>query len=81
MWYIKRGYTFGYDFSDIPVYHCDAIKIPGGIPKAIYNCPWWVKPLLIFFSPSVYYMRTYGKLLAEGFAEGLKSVHIKIPLD
>ena len=45
-WYIKRGYTFWHDF----------VRIDENITrmKARYNCPLWVKPLLIFFSPSVY---------------------------
>ena len=55
-WYVKKGYRFGYDYSNV----------------AVWNCPWWVKPLLIFFSPSVYFMN-YGKLLADGFMKGLKN--------
>lgn len=45
-WYIKRGYMFYYDFVRI---NEEVIRI-----RARYNCPLWVKPLLIFFSPSVY---------------------------
>ena len=39
-WYVNNGYKFGYDSSSV----------------AVWRCPWWVKPLLIFFSPSVYFM-------------------------
>ena len=45
-WYIKRGYTFYYDFVQFNE------EVTG--MRARYNCPLWVKPLLIFFSPSVY---------------------------
>ena len=55
-WYVKKGYKFFYDSSNI----------------AVWRCPWWVKPLLIFFSPSVYFMN-YGKLFADGFMKGLKN--------
>lgn len=68
-WYVKRGYTFGYDFTDVPVYSDGYLSTPGGIPKTIWNCPWWVKPLLIFFSPSVYMSKTYGEGLTKGFYE------------
>ena len=56
-WYVKKGYKFGYDSSCVAVWHC----------------PWWVKPLLIFFSPSVYFVQAYGKLIVDGFMEGLKN--------
>ena len=72
LWYIKRGYTFGYDISTTFVYRDDdPVAIPERIPNAIWDCPWWVRPLLIFFSPSVYQTETVGKALAEGFAAGL----------
>ena len=56
-WYVKKGYKFGYDSSNVAVWHC----------------PWWVKPLLIFFSPSVYFAEAYGKMIVYGFTEGLKN--------
>ena len=71
-WYVKKGYKFGYDFTDAPVYDDGFMKTPAGVPKSVWNCPWWVKPLLIFFSPSVYFIETYGKLAVDGFMEGLK---------
>ena len=56
-WYVKKGYRFGYDYSNV----------------AVWNCPWWVKPLLIFFSPSVYFAEAYGKMIVYGFTGGLKN--------
>ena len=55
-WYVKNGYKFGYDSSHVAVWHC----------------PWWVKPLLIFFSPSVYFM-ICGKMFTDGFLRCLKN--------
>lgn len=72
-WYVKRGYTFGYDFTDVPVYTDGYLSTPGGMPKVRFNCPKWVKPLLIFFSPSVYQQETLAKYIIEGFEEGLRS--------
>lgn len=48
-WYIKKGYIFGYDEQ----------------MNAVWKCPWWVRPLLIFFSPSVYFRRKWGELFQE----------------
>lgn len=73
IWYIKRGYTFGYDFTGVPVYDDGFMRTPMGIPRAAWTCPMWVRPLLIFFSPSVYGMETYGKAITEGFERGLRS--------
>ena len=70
-WYIKRGYTFGY--SGVPVYTDGLLVTPLEMPEAIWKCPWWVKPLLIFFSPSIYYRDTWGRLIYEGLMEGLNS--------
>lgn len=73
-WYIKRGYTFGYDYTGVPIHSDELVKIPGGIPTAVWGCPRWVRPLLIFFSPSVYYnhiaMR-YAKAISDGILDGL----------
>lgn len=73
LWYIKRGYTFGYDFTDTFVYTDGVLKSPLGLPKSVFRCPFWVKPLLIFFSPSVYYAETIGRVVSEGFENGLRS--------
>lgn len=71
-WYVKRGYTFGYDFSGVPVVKYGPFRAPLGVPDSQFTCSWWVKPLLIFFSPSVYYVETTGRLLSEGLMEGMK---------
>lgn len=71
-WYARRGYSFRYDFTGIPVFDDGIIKTPLGIPKAVFDCSDWVKPLLIFFSPSVYVREAWGRELLEGFVTGLK---------
>lgn len=70
-WYIKRGYRFGYDFDGVQVVEYGPLKIPLDIPESQFTCPWWVKPLLIFFSPSVYCVETTGRWFNEGFVRGL----------
>lgn len=72
LWYIHRGYTFRYDFSNTKVYGEYPFYIPEEIPKSVFNCPWWVKPFLIFFSPSIYTSETVGKQIIEGFIKGIK---------
>lgn len=57
-WYVKRGYVFGYT----------------GIIEPFFICPWYVRPLLIFFSPSVYFQQAYGTKIVEWFEEGINSV-------
>lgn len=69
-WYIKRGYTFEYDFSNIDNY-VDYIATPDNLPQAVWHCPYWVRPLLIMFSPSIYYIETFGKNITEGLYRGL----------
>ena len=69
-WYIKRGWTSGYHFiydeeSEHPTHPVDA--------EIYFTCPWWARPLLIFFSPSVYTFETTGRALLDGFMEGMKS--------
>lgn len=71
-WYVKRGYTFRYDFTGIPVIFDGVHTLPLGQPKAVFNCPVLVKPLLIFFSPSVYVGEAWGRELIEGFEKGIK---------
>ena len=71
LWYIRRGYTFGYDYTNLsPDYDCVII------PKAVWECPWWVKPLLIFFSPSIYSHEVWFKNFRLGLREGLKDAGI-----
>lgn len=61
-WYVKKGYTFSYAFAK-----------PGEEPKVFYKCPIWVKPLLIFFSPSIYTREKNGGMIAAALAEGLEN--------
>lgn len=61
-WYIKRGYTFEYINYYEPVWHC----------------PWWVKPLLIFFSPSIYMYRKCGEIFCENFRRSLKEATVSL---
>ena len=71
-WYVKKGYKFGYDFTDVPVYDDGFMKTPAGVPKAVWHCPWFVKPFLFLFSPSVYAIYDWGKQISDGFMAGLK---------
>lgn len=57
-WYFRHGWTFEYTL--------------GGKPT--WNCPFYVKPLLVLFSPSVYFMRVssgFARGFEEAFAEAL----------
>lgn len=63
---------FGYDFTHVPVYSDGFLSTPGGIPESRFHCPWWVKPLLIFFSPSVYFAEAWGKNIAKWIQEGIE---------
>jgi hypothetical protein len=71
-WYVKKGYKFGYDFADVPVYNDGFMKTPAGIPKAVWTCPWCVKLFLFLFSPSVYATEDLGKQLVDGFIAGMQ---------
>ena len=59
-WYVNKGYLFGYDFTDNPT-------------ESSFICPVWVRPFLIFFSPSVYLNETYNKIFLDGLREGFKA--------
>ena len=59
-WYVDKGYLFGYDFTDNPT-------------ESSFVCPIWVRPLLIFFSPSVYLNETYSKIFRDGMRDGIKA--------
>lgn len=61
-WYIKRGYTFEYDELMNPV----------------WKCPWWVRPLLIFFSPSIYLMCKCGEIFCESFKKSLREASVAL---
>lgn len=48
-WYVQRGYTFIYIRKGDCLMDLDGIWV----------CPFWVKPLLVLFSPSVYFRSAY----------------------
>jgi hypothetical protein len=85
-WYIKRGYEFGYDYSnhiyidtDGTYIHencCDILPNDISEIKSYFKCPWWVRPLLIFFSPSVYFRDTLGKMIINSLKAGIESVKV-----
>jgi hypothetical protein len=70
-WYVKRGYTFDYEFEAGAAHTDGTFSTPLRFPKAVWTCPWWVKPLLIFFSPSVYVLDKYTTEFIKYFNEGL----------
>lgn len=72
-WYVKRGYGFGYNVDSVYIDSENMFSYPTRAYDAVFTCPWWVKPLLIFFSPSVYFMEAYGRIVAESFEQGMKS--------
>lgn len=74
-WYIKKGYTFGYNYSSVEFIGGDEIfpPMPIKLPECYYNCPRYIYPLLFLFSPSIYYIETVGKAIADGFIKGLNS--------
>lgn len=55
-WYVEHGYQFKYDMKTDSV-------------KAMCECPIWVKPLLIFFSPSVYMIQITEKNIAKNLSK------------
>lgn len=57
-WYYKKGYKFGYNNPIFP-------------ESAYWKCPWYVKPLLIFFSPS-YYCMCYSSDIVKHFKRGME---------
>ena len=70
-WYIRKGYTFGYDYTGVPAIDDEYIKHPSKIPKAIWRCPFLVRPLLAMFSPSIYAAEAWGKVIVEGLIKGM----------
>lgn len=75
MWYVKKGYKFGY--RPCKVYADGILTTPLEIPETYFICPWYVKPLLIFFSPSVYMKDAMGKAIVEAFRKGLEEAKMK----
>ena len=58
IWYVQRGYTFD-------------PRPNKGCTDSVFECPFWVKPLLIFFSPSVYTHIVYGNFIYKNLVGGL----------
>lgn len=58
-WYVRKGYVFGYD-GNIP-------------PKAYWSCPWYVKPLLFLFSPSIYDVECITNRIINGWCDRLQA--------
>lgn len=73
-WYIRKGYTFGYGFTGVSVMGDEYIITPCVIPKAIWRCPFWVRPLLALFSPSIYAAEAWGKGIVERLIKGMSEV-------
>ena len=42
-----------------------------------FECPFWVKPLLIFFSPSVYVHIVYDNFIYTNLVKGLTNVRME----
>ena len=72
-WYFRKGYTFGYDFNGIETIGGDDIfpAMPKSMPRAVWNCPWYIKPFLFLFSPSIYDIEKITKTFVNGFLKGL----------
>lgn len=60
-WYVRKGYAFGYD----------------DCYNGIWNCPWYIKPLLFLFSPSVYSLEAWGNPICTGFIDGFTQASAK----
>lgn len=71
-WYVKKGYVFGYRFEGVPIIEEDLFATPSRMMEAYWICPIWVRPLLIFFSPSIYFIEVAGKNFAKYFKKGLE---------
>ena len=65
IWYAQRGYTFDPRPDEEHT-------------GSAFECPFWVKPLLIFFSPSVYTHIVYGEFIYKSLVEGMKGVKMVI---
>ena len=57
-WYYRKGYKATY------LYTTD---------NYVFSCPWYVKPLLFLFSPSIY-NREIGEELTRGFWKGIEKI-------
>ena len=64
-WYYRKGYRMYYE-------NCDYGDL---VASMSFECPWWIMPLLIFFSPSIYfieYQKEIGRWYEEGIKQGMK---------
>lgn len=61
---IKKRFTIWYVQRGYTFGHTDSV----------FECPFWVKPLLIFFSPSVYTQFVLGEIIYKNLVEGMISV-------
>lgn len=78
-WYADRGYTFRYE---IPPLGNPAATGKFSIDTcAVWDCPWWVRPLLIFFSPSVYVAYKIANEAVGAFEQGLREGMSRETLD
>ena len=68
-WYIEKGYTFDYKFVKTGEHELGM--------EPYFNCPWWVKPLCVFFSPSIYVREVTLKGFGETFSGLLKGKNSK----
>ena len=68
-WYIKKGYTFDYGFKETGKYEFEM--------EMHFDCPRWVKPLCVFFSPSVYLHDVTMPRFREGLRQALGLERVK----
>ena len=71
-WYVKKGYLFGYGWPDVDDCKYDIYMRCDGFLNYYWICPKWIRPLLIFFSPSMYTSEFYGKTIVEHFQKGIE---------
>lgn len=62
-WYVAKGYGFRFGLFYM---------------RSIYTCPLWVRPLLVFFSPSVYMRELVYKAAVKGLAAGIQEAESKL---
>lgn len=64
-WYVAKGYRYGFQFD---LFHM----------RSIYTCPLWVRPLLVFFSPSVYMRELVCKAIVKGLVADIQETESKL---
>ena len=58
IWYVQQGYTFD-------------PRPDKGSTDSVFECPFWVKPLLIFFFFIVFTHIVYGNFIYKNLVKGL----------